>query len=104
MVRCQLTGQSAFKDQILTDAQNLDLRLWTSEPVPLEEAENLVSRVGFAQRVGKLCVRGKVLFDGGLQLVCIARRAERADNIRYFFLRILHVRGRTNGKRDADAI
>lgn len=67
------------------------MRLRTGEPVPLKEAQNLVSGVGSAQRVRKPSVRGEMILDGLLQLVRIACRAERADDGGYFFLGILHV-------------
>lgn len=79
------------------------MRLRTSEPVPLKEAQNLVSGVGPAQWVRKLGVLDEVLLDRTFQLVRIACRAELADNVDYFFLRILH-ESESEGRADADAM
>ena len=93
----QSIGPTAFTTETLTDAQNLDLRLRASEPIPLKEAKNLVPGVGLAQWVEKLGVRGEVLFNSGFQLVRVACRAERLDNIGYLFLRVLHVGNERGG-------
>jgi hypothetical protein len=81
----------------------MNARLRTSEPVPLKEAQNLVLGVGPAQWVRKLGVLNKVLLDSNFQLVRIACRAERADNVGYFFLGVLHV-SESEGRAGADTV
>ena len=56
----------------------------------MKETENLVSGVGLAHWVRKLRVGDEVLFNSFFQLIRIACRAERADDVGYFFLGILH--------------